>query len=226
MIVSTAANSGSVISDDPMLISVVSTPATNSLSSDATRIAPSSTPRMPLITITIRYMTSSAPNVGHQRPLTSLNERPSAFTPRTSSASRAGIAQRPRDREPDAREDQQEERDDQAEGVEDREPDQRQHPARRERKRLAHRRLLAEVGARHRAEARGRRERREHEAEDRDQQLAGGGGAGADVVHRPRVEVERVVARRRRDQRADDLERHRDDEHAERRACRSSVERP
>ena len=80
MIVSTAANSGSVISDDNVLMIVVSTAATASLSSEATSVAPSSTPRIPLITSTIRYITSSAPNVGHQRPRMSLNERPSAAT--------------------------------------------------------------------------------------------------------------------------------------------------
>ena len=90
MIVSTAANSGSVTSDDTVLMIVVSTAATASLSSDATKIAPNSTPRMPLITITIRYITTRAPNVAHHRPRTSLNERPSAFAPRTSSASSAG----------------------------------------------------------------------------------------------------------------------------------------
>ena len=103
MIVSTAANSGTVISDDPMLIIVVSTPATNSLSSDATKIAPSSTPRIALITTTIRYMTTSAPNVAHQRPLTSLNERPSAFEAPHVLRQQRRIAQRPRDRKPDAR---------------------------------------------------------------------------------------------------------------------------
>src|SRR5215203_3799286 len=90
MIVSTAAHRGSVISDDRVLMIVVSTAATASLSSDATNAAPSSTPRIALITNTIRYITTSAPNVGHQRPRTSRNERPSALLPRTSSDSSAG----------------------------------------------------------------------------------------------------------------------------------------
>ena len=67
---------------------VKKTAATPSLSTDAISVAPSSAPRMPLMTTTSRYITSSAPKVGHQRPCTSRNERPSAATgPRFSDSS-------------------------------------------------------------------------------------------------------------------------------------------
>ena len=42
------------------------------------------------MTATSRYITSSAPNTGHQRPLTSWNERPSAATGPMPSDSSAG----------------------------------------------------------------------------------------------------------------------------------------
>ena len=90
MIVSTAANSGSVISDDSVLTIVVSTAASASLSSDATNAAPSSTPEDPADHSTIRYITSSAPNVGHQRPRDSLNERRAHRPAPRPSASNAG----------------------------------------------------------------------------------------------------------------------------------------
>ena len=199
------------------------TAATASLSSEAISVAPNSTPRMPLITITIRYITSTAPNVGHQRPFTSRNERPSAATGPSPSDSSAG---KPTDHATASQMPGRISRmnagirpivnriERTISGTE---------LARRERERLAHRRLLAQVDARHRAEARGGRERRQHEAQHRRQQRAGQGGARAHVAgRRRRVEVERVVARRRRDQRVDDVQRQRHDEHAARRACRSS----
>jgi hypothetical protein len=45
---------------------------------------------MPPMTATSTYITTSAPNTGHQRPLTSRNERPSASTGPMRSDSRAG----------------------------------------------------------------------------------------------------------------------------------------
>ena len=71
MIVSTAANSGSVISEDSDVDDRVDHRRERSLSGEPTRIAPNTTPRIALITTTIRDITSSAPNVAHQRPLTS-----------------------------------------------------------------------------------------------------------------------------------------------------------
>ncbi len=71
---------------------------------------------MPLITATSRYITSSAPNVGHQRPWTSRNDRPSAATGPMSSDSSAGkltdhatASQMPGDDQRDERRDQAEE---------------------------------------------------------------------------------------------------------------------